>query len=212
MSVVTLYDARGRPVQIGPETGGSTPPVPTLPVGEREAPAAQAAPARRPRRKPRFDRTKEAAYLALIRQEGLGREAAAERLGIHVRTVQRRLAASPSFAAEVSAAEVLAVQEIEASLYRTARAGSPRTMEFFLLNRGGGRSRSARRLELSGPAGRPVPVATTADNWNLDLLSEEQLADLERLVTEVEPLRAIACSGNGTARRRRRRNPGRTVD
>ena len=107
----------------------------------------------------KFDDTKKAAYLELIRA-GRGRCAAARACGVVPETVFEHLARDPALLAAVSKAEMEATEGVENALYETALTGNVVAQQVWLYNRDPERWTDRRSVEHSGPGGGPVQVVT----------------------------------------------------
>ena len=84
--------------------------------------ASNVAPIKGPERGKKFDRAKKDEYLGLLR-EGIRRGQAARQVGVDRVTVQRHMQRYPTFAEEVSQAEMLANEEVENALYPESTEG-----------------------------------------------------------------------------------------
>ena len=135
----------------------------------------------------KFDETKRAKYLALLR-EGGRRGASAEQAGVSIRTVQRALGADREFALDVSDAEGRAHEMVEDALFRRALDGNTTAQIFYLTNRSPNRWQDRRamgKLELSGTGAGPVEIAALRARGR-ELI--EKIAYRESLRKRVEQL------------------------
>lgn len=82
----------------------------------------------------KFNATKRAEYLNLLRQ-GHRRQRAARAIGVVPSTVARYAQQDPTFVEAVSLAEMEAHEAVEESLYNTALAGNTTAIIFYLTNR-----------------------------------------------------------------------------
>lgn len=108
-------------------------------------------------RRGKFGAKKRAAYLEALRR-GLRRGLAAKQAGIHRETARLAYNGDPEFAAAVELAELDSCEPIEDAMYQAALAGSVVAIQVWLYNRSPTRWRDQRRVEHSGPEGRPIPV------------------------------------------------------
>ena len=108
-------------------------------------------------RSKKFDRAKKDEYLDLLR-EGIRRGQAARQVGVDRATVQRHMQRYPSFAEEVSQAEMLADDEVENALYTAAVSGNVTACQVWLYNRRPDAWADRRNIkaEISGKDGGPI--------------------------------------------------------
>ena len=85
-------------------------------------------------RRPKFDKQRQEAYLALLR-EGVGRCAAARKVGVHRSTVNNKMNKDPKFLAAVNEAEMEACEVIEMALFAAAKKGNVTAQQVILYNR-----------------------------------------------------------------------------
>ena len=119
--------------------------------------AENAAPIKGRENRKKFDRAKKDEYLGLLR-EGIRRGQAAQQVGVDRATVQRHMQRYPSFAQEVSQAEMLANEEVENALYTAAVSGNVTACQVWLYNRlpDAWADRRNIKAEISGKDGGPV--------------------------------------------------------
>ena len=144
--------------------------------------AENAAPIKGRENQKKFDRAKKDQYLALL-CDGIRRGQAAHQVGVDPTTVQRHMQRYPSFAEEVSRAEMLANEEVENALYTAAVSGNVTACQVWLYNRlpDAWADRRNIKAEVSGVDGGPIQtdVKVILDALNdpetreaLDVLSE----------------------------------------
>lgn len=117
----------------------------------------------------KFDTIKKDAYLAKLRCGGR-RMASAREVGVDPRTVEKHMQKYPSFAEEVSRAEMEANQHVEHALFNAALSGNTTAIQVWLYNRSPDRWADKRQLEHSGPKGGAIPLAV------MEMTDEQLLA------------------------------------
>ena len=137
--------------------------------------AVNAAPIKRRENQKKFDRSKKDEYLDLLR-EGIRRGQAAQQVGVDPTTVQRHMQRYPSFAEEVSRAEILANEEVENALYTAAVSGNVTACQVWLYNRlpDAWADRRNIKAEISGKDGGPIQ---TDMKVILDALNDPEARD-----------------------------------
>ena len=137
--------------------------------------AENAAPIKGRENQKKFDRAKKDEYLGLLR-EGIRRGQAAQQVGVNPCTVQRHMQRYPSFAEEVSQAEMLANEEVENALYTAAVSGNVTACQVWLYNRlpDAWADRRNIKAEISGVDGGPIQ---TDMKVILDALNDPEARD-----------------------------------
>ncbi len=131
-------------------------------------------------KKRKFSPRRRQRYLELL-AKGMRRGAAAEAVGVGRSTTYRAMRDEPEFATAVEDAEMLADEEVEASLRRKALEGNVPALIFWLTNRGPDRWVNTQRREVhhkitDGERALIVRAATAAG------LSRDQLEAMARIL------------------------------
>ena len=123
------------------------------------------------RRREKFDRLKKDEFLELLR-EGMRRGKAAGEVGVNRATVQRHMNRYPTFADEVSEAEMHADEEVEDALYQAAISGNVVAIQVWLYNRRPERWQDRRqaRHQIEGPDGGPIAIKPDLSDLTVDEL------------------------------------------
>ena len=137
--------------------------------------ASNAAPIKGRERSKKFDRAKKDEYLGLLR-ESVRRGQAAQQVGVDRATVQRHMQRYPTFAQEVSQAEMLANEKVENALYTAAVSGNVTACQVWLYNRRPDAWADRRNIkaEISGKDGGPIQ---TDMKVILDALNDPEARD-----------------------------------
>lgn len=109
-------------------------------------------------RREKFDETKKAEYLDLLRNGGR-RQTSARAVGIDPSTVAEHMNKYPEFAVEVSRAEMEANEQVEDALFQAATSGHVTACQVWLYNRVPDAWSDRRNLKLQGADGGPVQIS-----------------------------------------------------
>ena len=127
----------------------------------------------------KFSETKRAEYLRLIAEEGLGRIAAAKKVGVHSGTVDFYIRSHPEFATERDRAEMERSEVVEDALFKAAREGNVVACQVWLYNRLPDRWRDKRSVVHTTPPGQPFEVTDARDK-----LAEIVVSEAERITSK----------------------------
>jgi len=106
----------------------------------------------------KFDAIKQQEYIQQLSQ-GVGRCAAAEAVGVNVKTVERHMKADKAFAENVSTAEMFRDDQMVNALYQSGINGNVIAQQVWLYNRRPDRWKDARKYQITGEEGGPVKVS-----------------------------------------------------
>ncbi len=105
--------------------------------------------------------------------------AAARMVGVTYATIQRHVKADPGFAADVQAAEEIAIEPIEAKLYEMAEGGHFDSVKFVLKNRAKDRWSDSNRTEVNVTGSVGLTQGTVQDQIAQILARLQERAELE---------------------------------
>jgi hypothetical protein len=133
----------------------------------------------------KFTLRRQAEYLRLISEDGLGRCAAAHAVGISDRQVRHHAESHPEFVESRDLAEMEKHEKVADALFQTALAGNVVAQQVYLYNRCPEMWADRRNLQLTGRGGGPIRTATEIED--LSRLSAEDLAQLAAINAKLEP-------------------------
>jgi hypothetical protein len=109
-------------------------------------------------RREKFDETKKAEYLDLLRNGGR-RQTSARSIGIDPSTIVDHMNKYPDFAFEVSKAEMEANEQVEDAMFQAATSGNVTAMQIWLYNRMPTSWADKRNIKVQGAEGGPVQIS-----------------------------------------------------
>ena len=133
----------------------------------------------------KFTARRQAEYLRLISEDGLGRCAAAHAAGMSDRTVRHYAESHPEFVESRDLAEMEKHEKVADALFQTALSGNVVAQQVYLYNRCPEMWADRRNLQLTGRGGGPIRTATEIED--LSRLTAEELAQLAAINAKLEP-------------------------